>query len=291
MKKLILFFIILGGSVALWRGIYPQQPIMPIGESNMTVEFARKMMEPYFDDNGMITTDKAHEDGNDSPHKTGMYYMALALTGEYTNQDADKLYFALNTLTTKDGRLLRHRNTRLEINGHRLYWQEANRDQYTALMGALYYMRSNDLADMKRKDMWQLMKRSAPFYLTGDDVNPEGSDHWLYFARCGGEEISYLKRLKGDFIFLLGSLLTTYKTKQAVKEASPGGSPYSALVLRIAKSHVMRDEQPTFLSKFNHWLLGKMNNFNKAFDSYFSKSWDAEPDPPCHLMWRIVFNK
>lgn len=257
----------------------------------MTVDFARNAMEPYFDENGMITTDKAHTDGNDSPHKTGMYYLALALTGASTHQDADKLYFALNTLTTKDGRLLRHKDTKLEINGHRMYWQESNRDQYTALMGALYFMRANDLADTKRKDIWQLMKRSAPLYLTGDDINPAYSDHWLYFARCGGEEISYKKRMIGDFVFLLGSLITIHKTKKALKTAGPGSSPYSAAVLRIAKSYVMKTEQPTFMSKFNHWLLGKMLDKRKAFDYYFSKSWDAEPDPPVHLMWRQVFAK
>jgi len=257
----------------------------------MTIQDARQAMAPYFNEDGMITTDLDHEDGNDSPHKTGMYYMGMCLAGACTSKDINSFLNALDTLTTKDGRLLRHKNSRLQINGHRRYWQEANRDQYTSIMGALALMKDNASADDKRKEIWQLMKRSDPLFLTGDDINPKRSDHWLYFARCGGENLGYCKRLFSDAVFTIGSLITIVKTRRATKNIKPGSSPFSAAVLRIAKSYIMINYQPTFLSKFNHWMLGKLLNKRIAFDFYFSKTWDVEPDPPVHMMWREVWNK
>jgi hypothetical protein len=94
---------------------------------------ARADVERYQDASGMVCFDLEKTDGNDGPHKTGFWYGGLALKNWLKPEDVALFIKAIEGVMSLEGRLLRHKNTRIPV--QRNYWQPGSRDQY---QGVLY---------------------------------------------------------------------------------------------------------------------------------------------------------
>lgn len=254
---------------------------MKLFESFDLDEFKRDL-EPYWKD-GQLYIDLDRKDGGDALHRTACYYFALAVLGWHTHDDIENFCNMLDSITMKDGRLYRNETTRLHIRGHRKYHQESNRDQYTPVVATLFLM-GGQRATEKAKEIYELLERSHPLWLTGDDINPYLSDHWGFFTRCGYAKMKPWQVSLSDLAHLVGTCLTIWEYKRRKYG--------SGVILREIKTIIGLRSQHTWMIDFSMWLMRKLLPLEKLNEDYFTGTVNPTPPPDLsplfnYMLWKL----
>lgn len=270
-------------------GIVRKQREMKVSEKTNLI---RKEISPYISKYGVITRDINHEDGNDGPHKTGLYYGALGILKDIQQSDIDNMVKLFENIVDRSGNLLRYPTTR--FGKDRYFWQESSRDQYIAIFGGLAFMRGKDSRlDAWASRLWEVLKHKN---MAGDGfIMP---NHFNFFSRCMGEvdTVPKVKYWLGEVSILVGFFLECFNQiisyvpliNKAFPKRGPGRSINSTRILFIYRLRVSMELEPSWFGRLTWKLMQLVFNPWYEFESYFLFSWDGTTSVPIHLAWKPI---
>jgi len=262
-----------------FRGLADRPPMTSqhlrvLGEHMSNEKQVRSEISEFINRDGLVMFNKEKSDGNDAPHKTGFYIAGLVSKGWLNDEDVALFINALDSITTRDGRLLRHENTKLPFEP-RLFWQPSSRDQYQAVFAALglcWQIKGHRAAQSLalsyyREIRWARLFNRIPM-CSKDILSPQ---HWYMFGLCVGlPQANWFKQLAG-VSEVVSALFAITRDR--------GGPTNILSYLRLITVAAFG------ASSYFHTLARRILDSKFSFEDDMTLYWTRQGGPPIHKLF------